>query len=69
MDAIFNFVFEVVLRALGLGVLKILTFGRYKGASSYLSNGKAPGQFPNGLDSNEKIDHGKKLSGHGATAH
>lgn len=36
MDAIFNFVFEVVLRALGLGVLKILTFGRYKGASSYL---------------------------------
>jgi hypothetical protein len=38
-----------------------------KSTSSYLANDKAPGQFPNGLDSNEKIDHGKKLPGNGAT--
>jgi hypothetical protein len=38
-----------------------------KETSSYLANDKAPGQFPNGLDSNEKIDHGKKLNGKGAT--
>src|SRR5687768_10843562 len=40
-----------------------------KGSSSYLANDKAPGQFPKGIGSNEKIDHGKKLPGHGATAH
>jgi hypothetical protein len=43
------------------------SFWNTKGTSSYLANDKAPGQFPNGLDSNEKIDHGKKLSGKGAT--
>ena len=36
-----------------------------KGTSSYLPNGKAPGQFPNGLDSNEKIAHDKKFPGNG----
>jgi hypothetical protein len=43
------------------------SFWNTKGGSSYLANDKAPGQFPNGLGSNEKIDHGKKLDGKGAT--
>src|SRR5687768_9757869 len=37
-----------------------------KGTSSYLPNGKAPGQFPPGLPSNEKISrHDKKFPGNG----
>ena len=36
MDLIFNFVFEVVLRWLGLWLLKGVTFGRYKDTNSYL---------------------------------
>ncbi|MDU9406199.1 hypothetical protein RTH74_01190 [Pseudomonas sp. zfem001] len=36
MDVIFNVVFEVALRTLGLWLLKLVTFGRYKGTNSYL---------------------------------
>ena len=39
MDVIFSvigFIFEVAFRALGLWVLKLLTFGRYRDTNSYL---------------------------------
>lgn len=34
MDSIINIIFEVVLRTLGLWVLKLLTFGRYRDTKS-----------------------------------
>src|SRR5687768_16904089 len=40
-----------------------------KGTSSYLPNGKAPGQFPPGLPSNEKIADGKKHPGKGTSSY
>ena len=36
MEEIIGFIFEVVLRGLGLRILKVLTFGRYKDTNSYL---------------------------------
>lgn len=36
MQEIIGVIFEVALRALGLWVLKVLTFGRYKDTNSYL---------------------------------
>ncbi|RRV11847.1 hypothetical protein EGJ28_10595 [Stutzerimonas xanthomarina] len=36
MEAIVGIIFEVALRAVGLLVLKVLTFGRYKDTNSYL---------------------------------
>jgi len=36
METIVGLVFEVALRGLGLWVLKVLTFGRYKDTNSYL---------------------------------
>lgn len=36
MQEINGVIFEVALRALGLWVLKVLTFGRYKDTNSYL---------------------------------
>jgi len=36
METFFGLIFEVGLRGLGLWVLKVLTFGRYKGTNSYL---------------------------------
>ncbi len=36
MEAIIGLIFEVALRALGLWVLKVLTFGHYKDTNSYL---------------------------------
>ena len=36
MEAIVGIIFEVALRAVGLWVLKVLTFGRYKDTNSYL---------------------------------
>lgn len=36
MEAITGLIFEVALRGLGLWVLKILTFGRFKDTNSYL---------------------------------
>ncbi|GAB6389221.1 hypothetical protein STUTZSP0542_27600 [Stutzerimonas marianensis] len=36
MEVIIGVIFEVALRALGLWVLKVITFGRYKGTNSYL---------------------------------
>lgn len=35
MEAIIGVIFEIALRALGLWVLKALTFGRYKDTNSY----------------------------------
>ncbi|OHC15249.1 MAG: hypothetical protein A2180_13565 [Pseudomonadales bacterium GWC2_63_15] len=35
MEAIVGIIFEVALRAIGLWVLKALTFGRYKDTNSY----------------------------------
>jgi len=36
METIAGLIFEVALRGLGLWVLKMLTFGRYKDTNSYL---------------------------------
>ncbi|PNG03401.1 hypothetical protein CXL00_19690 [Stutzerimonas stutzeri] len=36
METIFELIHEVALRALGVWVLKVLTFGRYKDTNSYL---------------------------------
>lgn len=36
METIIGIIFDVALRGLGLGVLKVLTFGRYKDTNSYL---------------------------------
>lgn len=36
METIVGLIFEVVLRGLGLWVLKVLTFGRYRDTNSYL---------------------------------
>lgn len=36
METIAGLIFEVVLRRLGLWVLKVLTFGRYSDTNSYL---------------------------------
>lgn len=36
MDTIINIIFEVAVRTLGLWVLKLLTFGRYRDTNSYL---------------------------------
>ena len=36
METIIGFIFEIALRGLGLWVLKVLTFGRYKDTNSYL---------------------------------
>lgn len=36
METIIGLIFEVALRGLGLWVLKVLTFGRYKDTNSYL---------------------------------
>jgi len=36
MQEIIGVIFEVALRAIGLWVLKALTFGRYKDTNSYL---------------------------------
>lgn len=35
METIVGLIFEAALRGLGLWVLKVLTFGRYKGTNSY----------------------------------
>lgn len=36
MEAVINIIFEVALRTLGLWVLKMLSFGRYRDTNSYL---------------------------------
>lgn len=36
MQEIIGVIFEVALRAIGLWVLKVLTFGRYRDNNSYL---------------------------------
>ena len=36
METIIGLMFEVALRGLGLWVLKVLTYGRYKDTNSYL---------------------------------
>lgn len=36
METIVGLIFEVALRGLGLWILKVLTFGRYKDTNSYL---------------------------------
>jgi uncharacterized membrane protein len=36
METVVGLIFEVALRGLGLWVLKMLTFGRYKDTNSYL---------------------------------
>ena len=39
MEVVFNIIgvlFEIVFRALGLWVLKVMTFGRYRDTNSYL---------------------------------
>ncbi len=36
METVVGLIFEVALRDLGLWVLKVLTFGRYKDTNSYL---------------------------------